>query len=216
MLLVVLVFASSSLVACDPQVPGPTREMIETVSHFVTDESPKKNSNPLGGGETALLNIGLLEDVSYKEEPYILAKIASIGNELCLMNESHCYRDLSPRWGYFDATIFHVPEEFQKSIANDFREEWIAESVEEVATIIWFEYELNRVGTYEPSGQLAIQHSVKVSIIDIKRGVMLANKTFLGGMPTDTISPSFGSSFGTLPPVEEIGAWLASASWRRK
>jgi hypothetical protein len=168
------------------------------------------------------------------EGGYVLAKVASIANERCgdgvllrygghAMGESLCHRVWSgggvfhidtERTGYFDNTIFRVAQAHKLSI-EQFRKDWLAQSKTDVATIVWFDYKQTRVGVYS-NGDGAFRHSVSLSIIDVQRRLIVAQKTFTGPEPPETIRIGRPDRVDRLPSRDEIAQWLAGLRWKRE
>jgi hypothetical protein len=203
---------------CGPVPIPPTDAEMQTAQHFVKDPHPV-GVHPLVGRGTAQLNLARLEDVSSEEQGYLLARVSSIANERCWPaitetrgDEKDCSREFA-RTGYFDTTIFDVAV-LRGSNPQMLRKEWIAQSVTDVATIVWFAYDHSQVGVYE-NGQASVRHSVEVSVIDVSRKVILAKKTFVGSEPPQSRRIGRDPFTGSMPSRAAIAEWLAGLPWRR-
>jgi len=176
---------------------------IETANHFVNAD-----------GRLTIQ----LHNLSGQEEVRITGKVIPVANEFC----GSCLRNGALGLGHFDKTIFAIPE--WKDIPQgglqghgwsagerNYQADRIAQTPEEVETIIWFVYREEKVGSYE-NGHPATKKFVNVSIINAKSGTILVTKEFSGSDPPKSITPS-GVNSVRVPSTKAIGEWLATFPW---
>jgi hypothetical protein len=224
---IVLLSGAIALTGCGRTPVPATDHETQVAQHFVRETQSGSSV------QQGWLNLPLKG--SSTEAGYVAGKVASIANERCgvgvLLNyrgpeghskrESNCdrvwsngevFKAVSEHNGYFDGTIFDVAR-VRGVTPEQFRREWLAQSVSEVATIVWFEYKATKVGQYT-NGFSAFRHSVDVSIIDLPRRLIVAQKTFTGPEPPEVIGKGV-STFNHLASREEIAQWLAGVPWKR-
>jgi hypothetical protein len=94
-----------------------------------------------------------------------------------------------------DTILLSLPEPLKPSVPDD------------VGTIVWLEWGQESVGHYTDNVE-AFMITCKVTVIDRSKGVIIAEREFVGGPPPDRrrrySDPNHGSN-----PANEIVAWLA-------
>ena len=87
---------------------------------------------------------------------------------------------------------------------------YIAETPEEVRYVVRFVHEAILFGEYLGGGN-AYQHSYHVQIVDLATGDTIAEESFLGSEPPQSVTAGSGDHTGDLPDYNTIADWITSA-----
>jgi hypothetical protein len=116
-----------------------------------------------------------LKTITPAEDTYIKGKVITVDTSEIEIDEM---------------TYFKLPEEL------------VAQTPEEVATIIWLKWEDVLVGHYTPGGGDAYRITCEVTIIDKEQAAIVGQKTFRGSAPPETVVGT-ESGYGERP-IEDV------------